>query len=68
MIVFTVSIRFADGENREQRVLAPVVPRIGEYVECKGFCGHVDGVYHDYTNTKKTKFYAAQPEISVRLK
>ena len=60
MIAFEVTIHY-DGEDHTRRVSAPVVPRIGDYVECEDFCGHVDGVYHDYRKTMK-------PQIIVRLK
>jgi hypothetical protein len=53
MISFTIeSARFPDGTVREQRVSGHVLPRIGEFVDCKEFCGYVKNVLHDYTQSK----------------
>ena len=53
MIPFTVeSARFPDGTVREQKVKAHLLPRIGEFVDCKEFCGYVKTVLHDYTRSK----------------
>lgn len=56
MLSFSVvSPPFYDGKTLECVVLAAAVPRIGEYVECDDFCGHVKSVYHDYRKGKKSK-------------
>lgn len=61
MIVFTVTVCFSNGEERTRSVSAFVLPRVGDYVECEDFCGHVEHVYHDYRKTMR-------PQIIVRLK